>query len=78
MITLKIDFSFPIFDISKVLMLNTYHAKSFMSTGSVINWVTIFTFNWPPLQNSNMAENVGTGAEVKSSNQDSKNNVATF
>ena len=59
-------------------MLNTYNAKSFMSTGSVINWATIFNFKWPPLQNSNTAEKVGTGAEVKSSNQDSKINMATF
>ena len=64
-------------------MFNTYRAKLqvFMSTRSVINWAIISGFGRPPLQNSNMAgnnlESLG-GREVTSSNQDSKNNLATL
>ena len=68
---------------SKVLVFNTYHAKLqvFMSTRSVINWAIISGFGRPPLQNSNMAGNNWEswgGREVTSSNQDSKNNLATL
>jgi len=64
-------------------MFNTYHAKIqvFMSTRSVINWAIISGFGRPPLQNSNLAGNnweIWGGREVTSSNQDSKNNLATL
>ena len=54
----KIDFYF-FFDVSKVLMSNTYHAKFqvFMSTGSAINWATISDFDRPRLQNLHMTVN---------------------
>jgi len=68
---------------SKVLMLNTYHAKLqvFMSTRSVINWAIISGFGRPPLQNSNLAGNNWEswgGRGVTSSNPESKNNVTTL
>ena len=68
---------------SKVLMFNTYHSKlqAFMFMRSVINWAIISGFGRPPLQNSNMAGNNWEswgGREVTSSNQDSKNNLATL
>jgi len=64
-------------------MFNTYHAKLqvFMSMRSVINWAIISGFGRPPLQNSNLAGNNWEswgGRKVTSSNQDSKNNLATF
>ena len=60
-------------------MFNDYHAKLqvFMSTRSVINWAIISSFDRPPLQNSNLAGKNWEG-EVTSSNQDSKNNLATL
>ena len=66
-----------------LLMFNTYHAKLqvFMSTRSVFNWAIISGFSRPPSQNLNMAGNnrESWGArEVTSSNQASKNNLATL
>lgn len=70
-------------DITKVLMLGTYHAKFqvFMSKGSAINWAAISDFDWPPLQIQiwpGITERTGTWGGVKSSNHDRKNNVATL
>ena len=64
-------------------MFNTYHAKLqvLMSTRSVINWAIISGFGRPPLQNSNLAGNNWEswgGRGVTSSNQESKNNLATL
>ena len=64
-------------------MFKTYPAKLqvFMSTKSVLNWAIISGFGRPPLQNSNMAGNNWESwgeREVTSSNQDSKNNLATL
>ena len=52
-----------------------------MSSRSVINWAIISGFGRPPLQNSNLAGNNWEswgGRGVTSSNQDSKNNLATL
>ena len=82
---IKIEFYCFFFfcDITKVLMLGTYHAKFqvFMSKGSAINWAAISDFDWPPLQIQiwpGITERTGTWGGVTSSNHDRKKEGGYF